>query len=299
MKLKPLLLLFLFAVLCIFSCKENRTRKEVAKILSEWTGKEILFPENTPCYVAGKNAPPELCNEWFQKEYKILMYVDSAGCSSCRLNLSVWQQLVEEADSLFHGSVGFLLYFQPKSEREMASLFAGNRFTYPVFMDLNGSINRLNRFRPEMQYQCFLLDKDNKVVMMGNPALNPRIWELYKEQIGRSPLTPEGGTRSAETTVTADKTVHNYGTVTVGSSNNAVFTLTNTGSSPLIIYRVSADCGCTNIEWDKRPIMPGQTTTLSVNMTPDETGYFSKNIDVYCNVKEAHIRLTVKGEAAP
>ena len=74
----------------------------------------------------------------------------------------------------------------------MAQLFASNRFTYPVFMDLNGNINRLNRFRPEMQYQCFLLDKDNKVVMMGNPALNIRIWESYKEQI-TSPLTPEGG----------------------------------------------------------------------------------------------------------
>jgi len=303
MKTKPLLLLFSFAVLCVFSCKDHRRQKEVTKILTEWIGKEILFPKDTQCFVSGINAPPELCNEWFQKEHKILLYVDSAGCTSCRLNLFEWKQLMDEADSLFQGRVGFLLYFQPQSEREIAFLFVRDQFTYPVFMDLNGSINRLNRFRPEMQYQCFLLDKDNKVVMMGNPALNPRIWELYKEQIEKtspkSPLTPEGGTRSAETTVTADKTVHNYGSIAVGSSNHAVFTLTNTGSNPLIIYRVSADCGCTNIEWDKRPIMPGQTTTLSVNMTPDETGYFSKNIDVYCNVKEAHIRLTVKGEAAP
>ena len=143
------------------------------------------------------------------------MYVDSAGCSSCRLDLSLWQQLVEEADSLFHGRVGFLLYFQPKSEREMASLFAGNRFTYPVFMDLNGSINRLNRFRPEMQYQCFLLDKDNKVVMMGNPALNIRIWELYKKQIKnpkspeKSPLTPKGGTGRVNSLLFSYSITHN------------------------------------------------------------------------------------------
>ena len=174
MKLKSLLLFILVVACTVFSCKENRKRKEVAKIVSEWIGKEILFPENVSCYVTGKDTLPEICNEWFQKEFKILMYVDSAGCSGCRLKLFEWKQLMDEAYSLFHGKVGFLLYFQPKSEREMASLFAGNRFTYPVFMDLNGSLNRLNRFRPEMQYQCFLLDKDNKVVMMGNPRTKPK-----------------------------------------------------------------------------------------------------------------------------
>ena len=221
MKQKPLLLLFLVVIFFLFSCKENKRHKEVTKILNEWIGKEILFPENVPCYVVGKDVLPELCSELFQEEYKILMYVDSTGCSDCRLRLFDWQQLIEEADSLFQGRVRFLLYFQPKSEREMALLFARDRFDYPVFMDFNGSLNRLNRFRHEMQYQCFLLDKDNKVIMMGNPALNPRIWDLYKEQIGNS-LTLEEGTRDSETLtlVNVDKIQHNYGTVAIGGSSN-------------------------------------------------------------------------------
>ena len=98
MKHKLLLLLFLFAIIFLFSCKDHRTRKEIEKILKEWIGKEILFPENILCYVAGKDTLPELCNELFQKEYKILMYVDSVGCSDCRLRLSDWQYLIEEAD---------------------------------------------------------------------------------------------------------------------------------------------------------------------------------------------------------
>ena len=178
-------LLFILSIVTIFvcSCKDNKKREDAAKIVNEWIGKEILFPESVPCFASGKDAIPELCSEQFQKEYKILLYVDSAGCSNCRLKLFEWKHLIEEADSLFQGKVGFLLYFQPKSVKEMDYLFALDRFDYPVFMDTKGIINSLNRFPKVMQYQCFLLDNNNKVLMIGNPTLNLRIWELYKEQI--------------------------------------------------------------------------------------------------------------------
>jgi len=278
-------------VIFFVSCKDNKKRDEVAKIVGEWMGKKILFPEGVPCYVAGKETFPELCDELLRKEFKILMYVDSAGCSDCRLNLVEWKQLIEETDNLFHGKVGFLFFFQSKSVREMTYLFIGKWFSYPVFMDLDGTINRINRFPKQMEYQCFLLDKDNKVLMMGNPVLNANILELYKSKIsGGKKIEPE-----IHTTATANKTVHEYGTIGIGSSNRAGFTITNTGSHPLVIYSVSASCGCTNVEWEKRPIEPGQAVNISVEMTPEETGYFSKTIDVHCNIQETSIRLMVNG----
>ena len=179
-----IVLFFLIAVsasLC--SCKNKNRRGEIEKIVAEWLGKEIRIPENLPCFVSGKETQPGSCDHWLQKEFKILMYVDSAGCSDCRLNLAAWKYLMEEADSLFGEQVGFLLYFQPKNAREMAYLLARDRFDYPVFMDLDGAINRLNSFPNDMQFQCFLLDKDNRVLMIGNPALNADIRELYKTQI--------------------------------------------------------------------------------------------------------------------
>jgi hypothetical protein len=286
-------MLLLVTVLSVYSCKDKKRRNEVAKMVREWTGREILFPENVPCYVAGKEMQLEFCSEWFEKEYKILMYVDSAGCSDCRLKLFEWRQLMAEADSLFQGKVGFLLFFQPKIVRKMAFLFARDRFDEPVFMDINGSINRLNRFPKAMEYQCFLLDRDNRVLMMGNPVLNMQIWKLYKSQIaGGKKTDPE-----MLTAATAEKTVHEYGSIPTGSSNPAVFTITNTGSHPLVIYRVSASCGCTRVDWTKQPVQPGQAASVSVEMTPDEAGYFSKTIDVYCNVKDSPIRLTVTGTA--
>lgn len=287
---QPLLLLLLFSFI-FYSCKDNKKRGEATKIVNEWIGKEIRFPDNLPCFVSGKDTTSEFCSANFQKEYKILLYVDSTGCSSCRLKLYEWKQLIEEADSLFQGKVGLLLFFQPKSMNDMKYLFLRNKFDYPAFIDINSTINALNHFPQAMPYQCFLLDSDNKVLMIGNPVLNPKIWKLYKEQIS--------GGKKAETamltSVSIDKTVYDYGTIRKGSANPAELIITNTGNHPLVISRVSASCGCTNVNWEKQPVEPGQTTKIRVEMKPEDTGRFSKIVEVYCNVYESSVKLMLTG----
>ena len=282
----------LMMLVSLFACKNER-RVEAEKIVSEWVGKEIRFPGDVPCYVSGKDTLPELCKEGFGKEFKILLYVDSAGCSSCRLKLFEWGQLMEEADSLFQGKVGFLLFFQPKSVKEMTYLFLRNRFDYPVFMDISGTINDLNRFPQAMSYQCFLLDKDNKVLMIGNPVLNHRIWELYKEQLSGKTSAKNENT----TTVEPDKTLHNFGNIPLGTKNQTVFILKNTGKHPLVVQHIATSCGCTAVEWEKQPVEPGKTTGIKVEMRPEEPGYFRKTIDVYCNVEKSVMKLIISGNA--
>jgi hypothetical protein len=176
-------IVILMVLLTVFACKEDRKRTEIAQILNEWTGKTVQFPSDFQCSVLGKDTSETLCSGVLDAEYKILLYVDSAGCSSCRLELFQWQQLIEESDSLFDGNVGFALFFQPKNKKEVEYLFRRDNFDYPVFIDTNNVINRLNHFPEKPEYQCFLLDKDNKVLMIGNPATNPKIWELYKQTV--------------------------------------------------------------------------------------------------------------------
>ena len=178
-KQKHLILLLLIVAFSFYSCNGNRKEKSVSELVNEWIGKEILFPENLPCYVSGKDTLRELCNELFWKEYKIVTYVDSTGCSSCQLKLSEWKQLIEETDSLYNGKVGFLLFFQPKSMRDMYYLFVLEKFNHPVFIDTVGVMNRKNHFPKQIEYQCFLLDNDNKVLAIGNPVSNPNFSLFY------------------------------------------------------------------------------------------------------------------------
>ncbi|MDR1372736.1 MAG: redoxin domain-containing protein [Dysgonamonadaceae bacterium] len=186
--MKNFLLYFTTIVLfLLFSCtKAIKHTDEISLIIAEWVGKEIHFPSNVPCYFWGKNEKDttfSLCAYSFQNQYKVLMFVDSSGCSDCRLQLLEWKHLITESNKRFHEKLKFLFYIQPKDINEILYLINRDRFNYPVFLDLDGKITQLNHFSSNTVYQCFLLDKHNKVLAIGNPVLNPKIWELYKDII--------------------------------------------------------------------------------------------------------------------
>jgi hypothetical protein len=120
-----------------------------------------------------------------------------------------------------------------------------------------------------------------------------RVWESFKYEI-------ESGNKTVPkiiTTVEVDKTVHDFGTVRKNEKNPAVFTITNVGDNPLIISRISASCGCTNVTWEKQPIASGNGTTVQAEITLAEAGSFSNNLVVYCNANESPIILTLSGIA--
>lgn len=295
MKKRSYSIIVLLLIIGLFhnSCNRKDDKREQAiKVVKEWTGKEILFPEEFQCNFLRNDTFPELCEKLFESKYKVLLYTDSLGCTSCKLNLPVWKQMVEEADSLFSDQLNFLLFFHPKDVKELQLSLRQNRFEYPVFFDLENKIEELNHFPDEQSYQCFLLDQNNKVILIGNPALNPAIWQLYKEQI-----SGKKEEKNATTSIEINPTSYNYEEISMNKSSIATFKIKNTGENPLLIHRISTSCGCTSVKWDKQPCESDMETEIKVEMKPEEKGYFHKQIDVYCNVNKSPVILTISGTA--
>jgi len=165
-----------FGAVCFSSCKDQR-RKNAVKIVKEWTGKEISFPEGLTCTFMGRDTT---CVDLYGDNYKVLLYVDSIGCTSCRLNLSDWKRIIDESDSIFITKPEFVFVFQPKKrlEKELHYILRSKGFRHPVFVDKENEFNEINIFPSNPDYQCFLLNKNNKVVMVGNPSHNTEIWAL-------------------------------------------------------------------------------------------------------------------------
>jgi hypothetical protein len=178
-------IVFTIILSTVFSC-DNKNRKETEKVVMEWLMKEIKFPENLQYSVLGRDTMSVSCTDLFKKQYKILLYVDSIGCSACRLKLFEWRQLIKECDSIFHGQVGFLFFFQPKDKMEVGFISQYANFDYPLIIDANNTIEQLNHFPKQQIYQCFLLDENNKVLTIGNPVLVPDLWNLYKSKISKN-----------------------------------------------------------------------------------------------------------------
>ncbi|MDR0973339.1 MAG: hypothetical protein LBM61_05080 [Prevotellaceae bacterium] len=167
---------FIICILCcVFAC-QSKQRTDAEAIVREWMGKEIRFPELT-----GDTA--RVLDSLLTKEYKVLFYVDSTGCTKCKLNLGVWAGLIEESKRQLSDKVGFVFFFQAKNQRTVKYLLDREYFEHPVFMDQRGKLNKRNALPTQPAYQCFLLDRDNKVLMIGNPADIPSVWELYKRVI--------------------------------------------------------------------------------------------------------------------
>jgi hypothetical protein len=287
--MKKILLLFLF--LTIFACKDKRLT-EVQQIVGEWVGKEIRIPDSVLCTVMGRDTVSDACFALMNAEYKILLYVDSSGCGSCRLRLFQWKILMSESDSLFRVKVSFLFFFQPKNKNELDILFWREQFNYPVFIDMKNTVNHLNHFPTKREYQCVLLDKANKVQMIGNPTLSPKIWALYKQVISgqkqeRTVLVTNVSTPSTEIKLPD---------LQKDKKSMATFTLKNTGDQPLVISSVNASCGCTKPVWDKRPITSGNETSVTIEIHPEDTGFFHKTVQVYCNTEKGVITFDITGE---
>lgn len=81
------------------SCKTDAKRQSAEQIVAEWIGKTIQFPDNMQLTVYGRDTMPAILSD---TPYKVLVYIDSTGCTSCRLKLLEWHALILEADTVMH-----------------------------------------------------------------------------------------------------------------------------------------------------------------------------------------------------
>ena len=97
--------------------------------------------------------------------------------------------------------------------------------------------------------------------------------------------------------VTWDKTVHNFGDVSVDDGPlSCSFTLTNNGTEPVSIFEVVSSCGCTDVKWTKGSIQPGQTGTISATYKNEDGPMpFDKTLTVYISGVKRPVILRLRG----
>ena len=276
--------MYIIVLLILFSSCQNKTKNHVIQLVREWEGKEIQFPPNSVFTIQGKDTI-----EYFgdNSSYKIVTYIDSIGCTSCKLQLQNWKDFILKIASLNHDEVSFLFYFHPKDKSELCLIFRRDSFEYPICLDENDSFNKLNHFPMDMTFQTFLLDKENKVLAIGNPVHNPKVKELYLKIIrGDKPSFSKNG--EVKTEAVFDRTSISLGRFDWREEQKVTFTLKNVGDKPLVIEEV---------DYPKEPAQSGKDLVLAVTYKAERQEYFNKTITVYCNAETSPVKLTISGDA--
>ena len=281
-------LLYISLLLSLLTaCKENNKEK-FALLVQEWQGKEIVFPQDM-AFTRFVTEPVDYRIP--DAEYKVLVYVDSVGCTSCKLQLSKWQELIAHVDSATNGNVPFIFVFQSKDDRELRYILKCDNFDRPVCIDRNNRFNSSNRFPQDITFQTFLLDKDNKVKVIGNPVHNLAVRDLYLKQITGMQYQEA----LPKTTLETDKAEYDLGTVKEGTTKKQTVTVRNTGTSVFKLKGFTTSCDCTEATCDWEELQPGESGTVTVSYEAEQPGDFYRTVEIYGNIPNNSLMVSFIG----
>jgi hypothetical protein len=100
----------------------------------------------------------------------------------------------------------------------------------------------------------------------------------------------------AQTSIKFDQTSHNFGKIKKGVHKSVIFNYANLGNKPAVIEFASAECGCTQPEYNQNPVLKGQKGSIKVTYTAPNEGQFKKRVTVkYAGEKEV-TELIIEGE---
>ena len=287
--MKPRYILSLLASLLIITACQDKKKEEAINSVKEWIGKEILFPKNSIFTIRGKDTIDFSLNE---SDYKIVSYIDTAGCVACQLKLAEWQRFMGEVDKASPTHTPFIFYLYPKEVKDLLIEFRREAFDYPVCLDEKDEFNRLNKLAESKALRTFLLDKENKIVAIGNPIENPNVKKFYLKIL----TGKEQETSAIQTTVELSTQELDFGSFPKEETKTGEILFKNTGDKPFVIHDVVTSCGCTKVDYPKIPTPPGGTLKFTITYESDKPGHFNKSLKVYSNMKESPMKLVVKGE---
>ena len=100
----------------------------------------------------------------------------------------------------------------------------------------------------------------------------------------------------AQSSIRFNQTSYNYGKIKKGIHKSVVFSYTNEGAKPAVIEFATAECGCTQPEYNQSPVLKGQKGTLKVTYTAPNEGLFKKRVSVKFAGEKAVTELVIEGE---
>ena len=175
-KMKCIYVLWAF-VFC--SCADTQITEDMRRLM----GQQITLSSDWEAVWRGRDT---VVTNFMETPIKLVVYHDSLVCTTCQLSrMNDWDEIAAYADSLDKWFRIIYLFAPKKGDwgRVKMALKSG-RFDYPVFIDPQANFVRQNPNIPkDKRLHSFLLDKNNKVVLVGSPLHNPALWMLYKSTI--------------------------------------------------------------------------------------------------------------------
>ncbi len=283
MKSFRILALMLLFLAIVPSCKKS-ARDVYAEAVEEWIGKEILFPDSMMTVTGEMIAPPTA-------DFTIVSYYDSTGCTGCRMKLPFWNEFMNRVDSVRGGnSVDLVMVAATDNLKELKHLVRLNSFSGNMEYDPDDSFNRLNGFPDLAELQTFLIDRDHRIIAMGNPVINGGVERLYISKIGNDDTDGQDIYQEAKVYE------FDFGRIAPGDKVSHVFKLHNESPDTLKVRDIITSCECTSGTISTRIIPPGSGYELTAEFQDTVQGEFFRTISILFENLKPNIQFELSGE---
>jgi hypothetical protein len=188
--MKKILFLSLLAfALCIYAgCKSPEEKEK--ELIEAMQAKPVIIPfSKMSCWINDSlitDRPGE------KAEMKLVVYTDSNSCSECTLKrLYLWNDFIK-LEPKYNGKYSVIFIFQGSSKIKTSTLtplFHLSELDHPMYIDSTDALMKMNPHIPaNSNFHVFLLDKNDNVVLIGNPQFDSTIEDKFNpiitEKIG-------------------------------------------------------------------------------------------------------------------
>lgn len=124
-----------------------------------------------------------LFKEYHNAKTKIFIFVDSLGCTSCKLQIKELHTFNKYLKDELKTDIPILMYFDNKNIGDVAAILKTHGYKKPVIIDTTGELAKRYTFSNNLTLNCFLLDSLNRVILVGYPMHNKEVEQMYINEI--------------------------------------------------------------------------------------------------------------------
>lgn len=120
------------------------------------------------------------------KPYRLLVFRDSLVCTPCYVkSLNEWEEFMA---CIKPNKLDLVFVLSPKRDEYISvkAVLRHRMYNWSVYIDKSNEFWKSNPQIPEDEiFHCMLLDKQNKVVIIGNPMKNEKISKMIIQEVNK------------------------------------------------------------------------------------------------------------------
>jgi hypothetical protein len=178
--------IFVFFVNSTISCHNREIHLKEAhlkSVVENCLGKKLVIPDNLVKYAPFHDYIADSV-QMFNAKYKIYSHIN-ASCPTCIRDIKLWNNIITDFEKF---KIPVVLICESDDNFELFNYMHEKgeikHFSYPFFCDVKRVFLTQNKFMKESpHFETVLTDKENNILLIGNPIRSKEMKELYLKEI--------------------------------------------------------------------------------------------------------------------